>query len=180
MIAATSRNLEEGMATDTFREDLFYRLNVFPILLPPLRERKSDILLLADHFLQKYGELYSKKMKRISTSAINMIMAYHWPGNVRELENCLERSVLTSADGVIHGFNLPPSLQTSEETHTGFIPDEGANLKQMVEGYEREILIDALKKHRGNAAAVARYLQTTQRIINYRIKNLGIEPKSYK
>ena len=84
-------------------------------------------------------------MKRISTSAINMIMAYHWPGNVRELENCLERSVLTSADGVIHGFNLPPSLQTSEETHTGFIPDEGANLKQMVEGYEREILIDALK-----------------------------------
>ena len=180
VIAATSRNLELGMENDTFREDLFYRLNVFPILLPPLRERKSDILLLADHFLQKYGELYNKKMKRISTSAINMIMAYHWPGNVRELENCLERSVLTSGDGVVHGFNLPPSLQTSEETRTGFIPEEGANLKQMVEGYEREILIDALKKHRGNAAAVARYLQTTQRIINYRIRNLGVEPRNYK
>ncbi len=180
VIAATSRNLEEGMTNDTFREDLYYRLNVFPILLPPLRERKSDILLLADHFLQKYGDMYSKAMKRISTSAINMMMAYHWPGNVRELENCIERAVLTSADGVIHGFNLPPSLQTSDETHTNLLPENGADLKQMVEAYEREILIDALKKHRGNAAAAARYLQTTQRILNYRIKNLGINPKNYK
>ena len=123
---------------------------------------------------------YYEEMKRISTSAINMMMAYHWPGNVRELENCIERSVLTSSDGVIHGFNLPPSLQTSDETHTALLPESGANLRQMVDAYEREILIDALKKHRGNAAAVARYLQTTQRIINYRIKNLGIEPRSYK
>ncbi len=180
VVAATSRNLEEGIAQQTFREDLYYRLNVFPILLPPLRERKSDIMLLADHFLQKYGNMYGKNMKRISTSAINMMMVYHWPGNVRELENCLERAVLTSADGVIHGFNLPPSLQTSEGTHTNLLPENGANLKQMVEAYEREILIDALKKYRGNAAAVARYLETTQRIINYRIKNLGIEPRNYK
>jgi Nif-specific regulatory protein len=119
-------------------------------------------------------------MKRISTSAINMMMAYHWPGNVRELENCIERSVLTSSDSVIHGFNMPPSLQTSDETHTHLLPANGANLKQMVEAYEREILIDALKKHRGNAAAVSRYLETTQRIINYRIKNLGIDSKNYK
>ncbi len=180
VVAATSRNLEEGMEKDTFREDLYYRLNVFPILLPPLRERKSDIILLADHFLQKYGEMYGKDMKRISTSAINMMMAYHWPGNVRELENCVERAVLTSSDGVIHGFNMPPSLQTSDETHTNLLPENGANLRQMVDAYEREILIDALKKYRGNAAAVARYLQATQRIINYRIKNLGIEPKNYK
>ena len=180
VVAATSRNLEKGIAEDTFREDLYYRLNVFPILLPPLRERKSDIILLADHFFQKYGEMYAKEMKRISTSAINMMMAYHWPGNVRELENCIERAVLTSSDGVIHGFNMPPSLQTSDETHTNLLPENGTNLRQMVEAYEREILIDALKKYRGNAAAVARYLQTTQRIINYRIKNLGIEPRNYK
>ncbi|MCF7864022.1 MAG: sigma 54-interacting transcriptional regulator, partial [Kiritimatiellales bacterium] len=180
VVAATSRNLEEGMVNGTFREDLYYRLNVFPILLPPLRQRKSDIMLLADHFLQKYGGMYGKDMKRISTSAINMMMAYHWPGNVRELENCLERAVLTSSDGVIHGFNLPPSLQTSDETHTSLLPTNGADLKQMVESYEREILIDTLKKHRGNAAAAARYLNTTQRIINYRIKNLGVEPKNYK
>ena len=180
IVAATSRNLEEGMENDTFREDLYYRLNVFPILLPPMRERKSDIMLLADHFLQKYGSMYNKAMKRISTSAINMMMAYHWPGNVRELENCIERAVLTSADGVIHGFNLPPSLQTSDETHTSLLPENGADLKQMIEAYEREIIIDALKKHRGNAAAAARYLQATQRIINYRVKSLGIEPKNYK
>jgi Nif-specific regulatory protein len=180
VVSATSRNLEKGMAEGTFREDLYYRLNVFPILLPPLRERKSDIMLLADHFLKKYGDMYGKAMKRISTAAINMMMAYHWPGNVRELENCLERAVLTSSDGVIHGFNLPPSLQTSDETHTSLLPENGADLKQMVEGYEREILIDALKKYRGNAAAAARYLHTTQRIINYRIKNLGVEPRNYK
>ncbi len=180
VVAATSRNLEEGMANGTFREDLYYRLNVFPILLPPLRERKSDIMLLADHFLQKYGKMYSKNMKRISTSAINMMMAYHWPGNVRELENCIERAVLTASDGVVHGFNLPPSLQTSDETRTSLLPENGADLRQMVEAYEREILIDALKKHRGNAAAAARYLQTTQRILNYRIKNLDVEPKKYK
>jgi Nif-specific regulatory protein len=180
VVAATSRNLEEDIANGTFREDLYYRLNVFPILLPPLRERKSDIMLLADHFLQKYGKIYGKNMKRISTSAINMMMAYHWPGNVRELENCIERAVLTTSDGVIHGFNLPPSLQTSDETRTSLLPENGADLRQMVEGYEREILIDALKKYRGNAAATARYLQTTQRIINYRIKNLGINPKNYK
>ncbi len=180
VVAATSRNLEEGMVNGTFREDLYYRLNVFPILLPPLRERRADVMLLADHFLQKYGEMYGKQMKRISTAAINMMMTYHWPGNVRELENCIERAVLTSSDGVIHGFNLPPSLQTTDETRTNLLPENGTNLKQMVEAYEREILIDALKKHRGNATAAARYLQTTQRIINYRIKNLGIDPKNYK
>ena len=180
VVAATARNLERGMTDGTFREDLYYRLNVFPIMLPPLRERKSDLMLLADHFLQKYGEMYAKAMKRISTSAINMMMAYHWPGNVRELENCIERAVIVSSDGVVHGFNLPPSLQTGNETRTSLLPETGANLKQMVAAYEREILIDALKKHRGNAAAAARYLQTTQRIVNYRLKQLGIEPKNYR
>jgi Nif-specific regulatory protein len=180
VLAATSRNLEKEISEEKFREDLYYRLNVFPIILPPLRERRSDIMLLADHFLQKYGEMYGKSIKRISTSAINMMMAYHWPGNVRELENCIERAVLTASDEVIHGYNLPPSLQTSDETQTSIFPRDGAELKTMVESYEKEILIDALKKHRGNAAASARYLNTTQRIINYRIQKLGINPDDYK
>jgi Nif-specific regulatory protein len=180
VLAATSRNLEKEISEGKFREDLYYRLNVFPIILPPLRERRSDIMLLADHFLQKYGEMYGKSIKRISTSAINMMMAYHWPGNVRELENCIERAVLTASDEVIHGYNLPPSLQTSDETQTSIFPKDGAELKTMVESYEKEILIDALKKHRGNAAASARYLNTTQRIINYRIQKLGINPDDYK
>ena len=105
VLAATSRNLEQEIEKGVFREDLYYRLNVFPIILPPLRERRSDTMLLVDHFLQKYSEMYGKNIKRISTSAINMMMAYHWPGNVRELENCVERAVLTASDAL--GPNVP-------------------------------------------------------------------------
>jgi Nif-specific regulatory protein len=180
VVAATSRNLENLMKDGKFREDLYYRLNVFPIHMPPLRERRSDIMALADHFVQKYNESYGKNVKRISTAAINMMMAYHWPGNVRELENCIERAVLSSGDEVIHGYAMPPSLQTSEHTNTAVLPAEGASLRTLVDAYEREVLIDALKKHRGIAAAAARELKATQRIFNYRIKQLGIEPRNYR
>ncbi|MFC1591700.1 sigma 54-interacting transcriptional regulator [Thermodesulfobacteriota bacterium] len=180
VIAATSKNLEEAIEAQRFREDLYYRLNVFPIHMPALRERKSDIILLADHFLQKYNEMYAKDIKRISTSAINMMMAYHWPGNVRELENCIERAVLSSTDNVIHGYLLPPSLQTSEQTNTSIIPEEGADLTTMVNSYERELIVDSLKRFRGNVAAATRHLHTTQRVLHYKIKNLGIEPHNYR
>jgi Nif-specific regulatory protein len=180
IIAATSRNLEDLMKQGKFREDLYYRLNVFPIHIPPLRERRSDIMGLADHFVQKYSKMYGKNIKRISTAAINMMTAYHWPGNVRELENCIERAVISSGDEVVHGYSMPPSLQTAEETNTQVLPGKGASLKGMMETYERELIIDALKQHRGIAAAAARELQTTQRILNYRIRSLGIAPRSYR
>ena len=179
VITATSRDLEKLMSDESFREDLYYRLNVFPIHTPPLRERRSDIPLLADHFVQKYSELHGRTIKRISSAAINMMMMYHWPGNVRELENCVERAVLTSTDAVIHSTNLPPSLQTSQETDTPLLPDRDADLKTMVQSYEREIIVDALKESRGNAAAAARALNTTSRILNYRIKQLHIQPDRY-
>jgi len=180
IIAATSMNLEEAMKKGRFRDDLYYRLNVFPIHIPSLRDRRSDIILLADHFIQKYNQSYKRKVRRISTAAINMMMAYHWPGNVRELENCIERVVLTNTDKVIHAYSLPPSLQTSEQTNTAVLPQEGASLKRMMDAYEREIIIDALKKNQGNATAVARFLKTTSRIIKYRIKHLAINSKNYK
>jgi Nif-specific regulatory protein len=180
VIAATGQNLEKAISEGRFREDLFYRLNVFPIHLPPLKERRSDIMLLADHFLQKYNERYNKNIRRISTAAINMMMSYHWPGNVRELENCIERAVLTCSDDVIHGYMLPPSLQTSDETDTAILPKDGVNLETTVKSYERELIVDALKKYRGNVASVSRHLQTTQRILHYKIKNLSIEPRNYK
>ena len=94
LIAATNKDLEKAIADGTFREDLYYRLNVFTIFVPPLRERKADMLLLADHFLEKFSREHGKIIKRISTPAIDMLMSYHWPGNVRELENALERAVL--------------------------------------------------------------------------------------
>jgi Nif-specific regulatory protein len=180
IIAATSRNIEAFMEQGRFREDLYYRLNVFPIHIPPLRERKPDILLLADAFARKYSQAYGKPIARISTAAINMMMLYHWPGNVRELENCIERAVLTTTDQVVHGYNLPPSLQTSEETGTALIPAEGGSLQALLDAYEREIVIDALKRHRGNRAAAARHLQTTARIMNYAIRRLHIRPENYK
>ena len=107
VIAATNRNLEELIRKGLFREDLFYRLNIFPITVPPLRERKTDILLLADYFVEKYNAANQKGVRRISTTSIDMLMRYHWPGNVRELENCIERAVILSEDNVIHGYHLP-------------------------------------------------------------------------
>ncbi|MEM4247947.1 MAG: sigma 54-interacting transcriptional regulator [Candidatus Nanoarchaeia archaeon] len=180
IIAATSRNLEQEMQEGRFREDLFYRLNIFPIHLPPLRDRKSDIILLAEHFLAKYNALYSKNIRRISTPAINMMMMYHWPGNVRELENCIERAVLVSSDDVINAHDLPPSLQTAQTTNTPIMPETGANFEAMVRSYERELIVDALKNHRGNVAASARALGLTQRIMHYKIEKIGIDVKSFK
>ena len=118
IIAATSKNLEQAVEDETFRGDLYYRLNVFPIYLPPLRERKTDILLLADHFLENYARENKKDIRRFSTPAIDMLMQYHWPGNVRELENSIERAVLLCEGGVIRSYHLPPTLQTGEQSDT--------------------------------------------------------------
>jgi Nif-specific regulatory protein len=176
IIAATHEDLEQGVANGTFREDLFYRLNVFPIFMPPLRERKSDIILLADLFLEKYARQHSKEMRRISTPAIDMMMSYHWPGNVRELENCVERAVIMSTDGVVHGHHLPPSLQTAEFTGTRVT----GTFDGLMQAYEREILVEALKNARGNVARAARMLGTTARIFSYRIRKLEIDSQAYK
>jgi len=107
----------------------------------------------------KYGKLNHKNIKRISTPAIDMLMAYHWPGNVRELENCIERAVLVSDDDVIHGHHLPPSLQTAEASHTALV----GTLEIALDNLERELIVDALKSARGNAAKAARSLGLTER-----------------
>ncbi|MCS6770589.1 MAG: nif-specific transcriptional activator NifA [Kiritimatiellae bacterium] len=175
LIAATNRNLEEMVAQGKFREDLYYRLNVFPIYVPPLRKRKADIVLLADHFLQRYANEQGKNVRRLSSAVIDMLMSYHWPGNVRELENCIERAVLVAEGDVIHPYHLPPTLQTAEATGS---PVTGS-LKERVETFERDLIVDALKSTRGNMAAAARLLQTTQRIFGYKVHKYGIDPKKY-
>ncbi len=181
LLTATSRDLEKLMEEGKFREDLYYRLNVFPIHLPSLHKRPSDIILLADHFLEKYNRLHGKNIARISTPAINMLMAYHWPGNVRELENCIERAVLTAGDTVIHGYDLPPSLQTGEASGTAVIhPNIKADFQTLVNSFERELIVEALKANHGNAAAAARQLGLSERIIHYKIRNLGITPDWYR
>ena len=176
VIAATNKDMEKAIAEGTFREDLYYRLNVFTIFVPPLRDRKADMLLLADHFLEKFSREHGKVIKRISTPAIDMLMSYHWPGNVRELENALERAVLVCDGQVIHGHHLPPSLQTAEGSGTV----TRVSLKDAVEGFERDLIQDALKTTRGNRAKAARLLDTTERILNYKVRNLGVDVRRFR
>ena len=176
LIAATNKNLEEEISVGKFREDLFYRLNVFTIFLPPLRERKSDILLLAEHFIAKYEREHGKEIKRISTPAIDMLAQYHFPGNVRELENVIERAVLVCDSNVIHGHDLPPTLQTAKISGT----ETKLSLVSTVEAYESDLIQDTLKSTRGNMAKAARMLDSTERILGYKIKKYGINPKRFR
>jgi Nif-specific regulatory protein len=176
IVAATNKNLEQAVEEGTFRGDLYYRLNVFPIYMPPLRERKTDILLLADFFLEKYSKENSKNIKRFSTPAIDMMMDYHWPGNVRELENCIERSVLLCDSGVINSYHLPPTLQTGGESDT--LPNQ--SLEDAVASLEKEMIIDSLKNTRGNVSTAAQVLKTTVRKFSYKAKRYGIHYSHYR
>jgi Nif-specific regulatory protein len=171
LLAATNRDLEAMMKDGRFRADLYYRINVFPVMLPPLRERKDDILALANHFSQKFSGKMQKPIRRIATTAINMLVAYHWPGNIRELENCMEHAVLLSRDGVIHGRDLPPTLQMPPA-----LPgDVDGSLRANVAQLERDMLVDALKRSSGNVSAAGRELGVGERMIRYKIRKFGIE-----
>jgi Nif-specific regulatory protein len=176
LIAATNKDLEKAIAAGEFREDLYYRLNVFAIFVPPLRERKPDVLLLADHFLEKFSKEHAKNVKRIATPAIDMLSSYHWPGNVRELANVIERAVVVCDSQVIHAHHLPPTLQTAEASGTG----QTATLRDSLEAFEKDALQDALKSARGNRAKAARLLATTERIFNYRVRKYGIDWRRFK
>ena len=176
IIAATNKNLEQAVKDGSFRGDLYYRLNVFPIFLPPLKERKTDILLLADHFVEKYAKENDKEIRRISTPGIDMLMSYHWPGNVRELENSIERAILLCNEGVIHGYHLPPTLQTG--TESGTLPAK--TLEEATANLEREMIIDALKNTRGNITSSAEMLGTTVRKFSYKAQKYSIQYKDYR
>jgi Nif-specific regulatory protein len=176
LVAATNKDLEAAVKEGTFREDLYYRLNVFAVYLPPLRERRPDISLLADHFVEKYASAHGKDVRRIATTAIDMLMSYHWPGNVRELENCIERAVLVCEGGVIHAHHLPPSLQTAEVS--GTMPRK--SLDEALASYEKDLIVDALKTARGNRAKAARLLDSTERIIGYAVQKYDIDCSRFR
>ncbi len=176
VIAATNRDLEQLITTGVFRQDLYYRLDVFPIHIPPLRERKTDIPLLADFFVEKYNKANNKSIKRISTPAIDMLMSYHWPGNVRELENCIERAVVLSSDDVMHSHHLPPTLQTAEASGT----TNAGTLEATLEAVERDLILDALKAARGNRAKAARALGISERIMGLRVDKYDIDAKRFR
>jgi Nif-specific regulatory protein len=160
-------------------------LNVFPIYLPPLRERKTDITLLAEHFLEKYAKENHRPVPRLSQGTMDLLMQYFWPGNVRELENVIERSLLVCDGDIILSAHLPPSLQprlgtcTIDGNRAGSHSDQ-ASLAAQVEGLEKELITEALVATRGNQSAAAEHLDTSLRILGYKIKRYGLDPKQYR
>jgi Nif-specific regulatory protein len=176
VITATSRDLEKLIEEGRFRSDLYYRLNVFPIYVPALRERKSDMLQLADFFVEKYSKANQKEIHRISTAAIDLMMRYHWPGNVRELENCIERAVLLCRGDAIQAHHLPATLQASDQLDR---PTSGT-LESAVVALEHEMIVDALKSTRGNMAKAAVELGISERIMGLRVKKYRIETERFR
>lgn len=177
IIAATSRDLEAMVEAHRFRSDLYYRLNVFPIYIPALRERRSDILQLADYFIEKYGCSNSKKPKRISTAAIDYLHSYHWPGNVRELENAIERAAILAGSDAIQARHLPPTLQKA--TGQSDVKAKGT-LNSALEAVEYEIIVNALKENKGNISQTAKQLEISERILGLRLTKYSIEAKKFK
>ena len=173
-IAATSRNLEDLMAKNLFREDLYYRLSVFPIALPDLSRRQDDIILLAQHFLSTLCAKYGKSIESFSPPVISILQSYPWPGNVRELENCIERAVLTATDGCIRSYNLPPSMQGDGSLDGLFMDDEAKTLEERLKAAERHILSDAISRHGGSHSAAGRELGVSPRMMSYRLAKVGL------
>lgn len=175
IMASTGKNLEAMMQQGLFREDLYYRLNIFQINLPDLTQRKTDILLLADHFIAKMNLKYGKKILRLSSPAIDMLLSYHWPGNVRELENCIEHACLVTTDVAINAYDLPPTLQTDVTSGSALLPEGTASLETLLDSYEKEIITEALRRNKGNMSAAGRDLDLSPRVMHYKINRLGIE-----
>ncbi len=175
IICATHQPLEQLIKAGRFREDLYYRINVFPIFIPPLRERREDILPLAEYFLESFCREYGKTIKRISMPAIDLLTQYSWPGNVRELRNCMERATLICNEEAIRTYHLPPTLQTAESSATNIQLSFG----DAVAKFEQELIIESLQRCRGNMLKVARDLRSSYRIIHYKIKKYNIDPKKY-
>jgi transcriptional regulator with PAS, ATPase and Fis domain len=174
VVAATNKNLKAMVQEGTFREDLYFRLNVYPIQLPPLRERKEDIPQLASHFLAQSSEAMGRRIKELTPSALEAMARYRWPGNVRELINCIERAVIVSQDAFIDVSDLPEYLferKGSPQDPEGFIPE---NLDRELERIERGFILRALEEAQGVQAKAAKMLGIQERSLWHRIKKLGI------
>ena len=173
IVAATNANMERAVESGGFREDLYYRIHIFTITLPALRDRRADIPALAEYFLGKLSREHQRKISRISSAALDVLVRHAWPGNVRELENVIERAVVVCDGVVIQKHHLPASLSSAPEP-------EQLTLSQAVERLERSMVEDALRDQGGNIAAAARVLGTTERIIRYKAQKLGLDPARYK
>jgi DNA-binding NtrC family response regulator len=185
IIAATNQDLEKAVAERRFREDLFYRLNVIPVRIPPLRERPGDVPMLANHFIEKFGSLANRTVRTVSAAALEKLMSYEWPGNVRELENLIERMVVLKKDEVIDIPDLPPKIAGAAraalsgpfEVGPVEIPDNGIPFKRAVADFEARLIAVALKKTGGNKnkAASLLHLNRTTLVEKIKKKQMGLE-----
>ena len=165
VLAATHRDLEELLKTGQFREDLYYRLNVVTIVLPPLRERRQDLPLLIDHFLRYFAEKNGKKIRGFTHEAREALLRYDYPGNVRELENLIERAVVLTRDEVIGKEDLPLIVQEPETDDT-----QDPSLPAAVEGIERQMIREALHQSGGVQTRAAELLGISERALRYKLK----------
>jgi len=174
VIAATNRNLEEEIAAGRFRADLYYRLNLFPIIVPALRQRQADIPSLAEFFLERTARRMGKVIRGFSAAAMDLLTGYQWPGNVRELENVVESAAVVAESGRVDYYHLPPALQTAQPAPAS----EG--LFRAVETYEHELILEALRNTRGNRNQAAKLLKVSERVLSYKIKKHRIDCGSFR
>ncbi len=176
LISATSRNLEEDVAAGRFREDLFFRLNVFALTLPPLRERLEDLPLLADHFLAKFSARFGKQVTAVAPAAMRLLAGYSWPGNVRELENAVERGVVICEGGELGIAALPERIACAGGSACGLLlAGDSLSIRETGEVMERELIRRALEKTGGNRTHAARLLEISLRSLLYKLKEYGLE-----
>ncbi len=173
IIAATNRNLEEAMQKGEFRQDLYYRLNVIPIEVPPLRERRDDIPLLVSHFLEKFNREFNKKIQAVDDEAMKFLQSYHWPGNIRELENLLERAVVLNKTGILTTRDFPPYVVQSQEPEIIEI-DTNRSLNELVDAYEKQIILKALRENNFNKLRTAEKLGIHRSTFMSKLKKYGI------
>ena len=178
IVAATNRNLQEMVKEGTFREDLFYRLNVIHLTLPPLRERREDIPLLANHFLQKFSSENQRDIIEIDPSAMSLLTAWPWPGNIRELSNVIERAVVMNTGAVIFAEDLPTQFRQSVSHASGIKPAQPGerNLKEEIKREERRIIMEVLEQQEGNRTRTALMLGISRRALMYKLQEYGIDP----
>ena len=176
VISATSRDLSADVGSGRFREDLYFRLNVFCLDVPPLRDRVEDIPLLAEHFLRQYGDSNGTQSVRIEPDAMRSLMAHRWPGNVRELENAIERACIMCESGCVTSVCLPSSIRGLDEgSVTEPNSDENFSIKKAEIAIERELIHKALAKTGGNRTQAAKILEISHRSLLYKIKEYGID-----
>jgi DNA-binding NtrC family response regulator len=183
LISATNEDLQKAVKESRFREDLYYRLNVVPIWIPPLRERKEDIPLLVEHFIQKYNRLEKKSLQGISQDALNLLLNYNWPGNVRELENFIHRAVVTQTGPKILPNDLPVNMRTPDTAERRELSSRTMDFHQAkraaIESFERRFLTDALKRNSGNVSRVAKEIDLDRRNLQRKFKYYNINPSDY-